>query len=472
MARVRLRVAVGIGLAIVAVVAAIVAIANTGDSSPSIAKREPFTFTMQMLHTPPDERGAERVLTRDSLAADPTLDEFLLISSLPVRPRSRVLEVPAPPLRVHRLHVSATRLSLTRRTAPQLPSDLPPRVSPQHAVPGALPKGFRFQYADGYQGWPTPPLHGAHVLHGGFDDPRAGGYHFGIDIAVDDSHPALKAPPGASHRVYAVEGGIMHWARNTQAKPCNSRRFDIGHFAYWHVEPTVPLGARVRPGQMVGWTCLNEWHVHLSEWARVNGKKRWINPLHPGGKLVPVVDDSAPQIRAVYAYGPPSRTWHPDESVDLPNPDGASQLGLLNLHGAVDLRAWINDAQGFLGVFERQPDLAATTAPYSVWVQIRQQATHAIVWQRTVFQNDLLLSGVLPIFALYASGSHPSLSDYDCLHSRIPCDGRLFYHLLVVGARNLWDTRSVANGEYTLTIRAADVAGNVATRVATLRVRN
>ena len=94
-------------------------------------------------------------------------------------------------------------------------------------------------------------------------------------------------------------------------------------------------------------------------------------------------------------------------------------------------------------------------------MQIRQHATHAIVWQRTVFQNDLLLSGVMPIFALYASGSHPSLSDYDCLHSRIPCDGRLFYHLIVVGGRDLWDTRSVANGAYTLTIRAYDIAGNV-----------
>ena len=194
--------------------------------------------------------------------------------------------------------------------------------------------------------------------------------------------------------------------------------------------------------------------------------------LHKGGKLDPVVDSTAPQIRAVYAYGPPSRTWHPSESVDLPNPDGATELGLRNLHGAVDLRAWINDAQGFLGVFQKQPTLAATTAPYRVWVQIRQNATHAIVWQRTVFQNDLLLSGVLPIFALYASGSHPSLSDYDCLHSRIPCDGRLYYHLTVVGGRDLWDTRSVANGDYTLMIRAYDIAGNVSQRVAPLRVRN
>jgi hypothetical protein len=465
---VRLLIAAG-ALALV-VIAVALAIASSGGAGPSALavetpSRVPFAFEV-----PKEDRAAERVLAPGARLGE--LRRLLLIASLPVVPRDVVLGVPPPPLRVHHLHVSPTRIALTRRTVPRVPSDFPAHGTPQKTVPGALPKGFVFQYYDSYHGWPTPPLHGPHVLHGGFDDPRAGGYHFGIDIAVDDSHPALLAPKGASHRVYAVEGGIMHWARNTLNHPCNARRFDIGHFSYWHVEATVPLGARVRPGQMVGWTCLNEWHVHLSEWARVNGKKRWINPLHPGGKLDPVVDVTPPQIRAVYAYGPPSRSWHPHDGADLPNPDGATELGLGNLHGAVDLRAWINDTQGFLGVFKRQPDLAATIAPYRVWVQIRQNSTHAIVWQRTVFQNDLLLSGVLPLFAVYASGSHPALSDYDCLHSRIPCDGRLFYHLIVVGARDLWDTRSVADGTYTLTIRAYDISGNMSQRVAQLRVRN
>ena len=42
----------------------------------------------------------------------------------------------------------------------------------------------------------------------------------------------------------------------------------------------------------------------------------------------------------------------------------------------------------------------------------------------------------------------------------------------MVGGRDLWDTRSVANGAYTLTIKAYDIAGNVSQRVAALRVRN
>jgi hypothetical protein len=463
----RLRLQIAAGAVAVVVVAVIVAIAATrGGGSPHVetASSAPFSITV-----PADERAAEALLVPVRLGSLRTL---LLIASLPVVPRLRTLEVPVPPPRLHRMHVAPTRLALTSRVAPVVASDLPFRASPQPTVPGALPDGFRFSYADSYRGWPTNPLHGPHAVHGAFDDPRLGGYHFGVDIAVDDAHPALEAPRGLSHRVYAVEGGVMHWARNTQSKPCNSRRFDIGHFAYWHLEPTVALGARVYPGEMVGWTCLNEWHVHLSEWARVDGKKRWVNPLHPGGKLEPYVDSSAPQIRSVYAYGPPAAWWKPKDALDLSNPDGAPTLALSDLHGAVDLRAWIDDPQGFLGVFEKQSDLASTTSPYKVWIQIRQNRTHAIVWQRTVFQNDLLLSGVLPFFALYGSGARPTLSDYDCLHSRIPCDGRLFYHLVVVGGRYLWDTRSVQDGAYTLTIKAYDIAGNVATRASALGVHN
>jgi hypothetical protein len=422
---------------------------------------------------PRDERAAERVLTRRRIPDLPSLGDFLTIASLPYVQRLGQLHAPPPPLRTHRMHVAATRLSLTAREAPLVPSDRPRAQDwPVPTVAGALPPGFRFTYADDYHGWPVEPLHGWHVLHGGFDDPREGGYHFGVDIAVDDSHPAKDAPKGLSHRVYAVEGGVMHWAKNTTKHPCNSRRFDIGHFSYWHVTSAVPYGTHVKAGQWVGWTCLNEWHVHLSEWARVDGKKRWVNPLHPGGKLVPYVDNAAPQIRAVYAYGPPAKSWKPDDALDLTSADGATELGLGDLHGAVDLRAWINDSQGFLGVFRTEPNLASTTAPYKVWVQIRQVSTNAIVWQRTTFQNDLLMSGVLPFFALYASGSRSSLSDYDCLHSHIPCDGRLFYHLIVVGGRYLWDTRSVENGAYQLTIKAYDIKGNVTTRVAAMRVKN
>src|SRR5262245_28997409 len=71
-------------------------------------------------------------------------------------------------------------------------------------VPGALPSGFRYAYADDFHGWPVAPIHREHPIRGAFLTPRAGGYHFGIDIAVDDRAPDPGAPPLRSHRVYAL----------------------------------------------------------------------------------------------------------------------------------------------------------------------------------------------------------------------------------------------------------------------------
>ena len=281
-------------------------------------------------------------------------------SQLLVGERLHRLDVPPPlPPREHRLHLIAPTLALLPFEPASIPSDAAPRLygaspatgrrmgAPHLLTPGALPDGFRFHYADDYTGWPVAPLHGPHLLHGAFNDPREGGYHFGIDIAVDDSKPAELAPPGMSHRIFAVESGVVHYPRSDEMSlNCNDRRFQIGQFSYWHASPEWAEGTYVRAGDMIGWTCLNEWHVHLSEWALVNGQRTWVNPLHAGGKLRPYADTATPVIRAVYAYGPPAAWWSPPDSRELVAGDGALTLALDNLRGAVDLRAWIDDSQG------------------------------------------------------------------------------------------------------------------------------
>jgi hypothetical protein len=147
----------------------------------------------------------------------------------------------------------------------------------QARIPGALPPGYRNNYSDSYRGWPVAPLHRQHPIRGSFLDPRGqdenglAGYHFGIDVNVDDRHPERGAPPGLSHRVYAVGGGLAAGVRGSP-HTCPNRRIDVGHFAYWHVSPVVAAGTRIKPGQLIGWTCLGEWHVHLSEWRPVGGR--------------------------------------------------------------------------------------------------------------------------------------------------------------------------------------------------------
>ena len=396
----------------------------------------------------------------------------------------RVLVPPPLPARVHRLQLIPPTLTLTPYEAPAIPSDAAPVLdrpdpeggrrmgAPHLLTPGALPDGFRYHYADDSTGWPVAPLHAAHALHGAFNDPREGGYHFGVDIAVDDSKPAQLAPPGMSHRIFAVESGEVHYSRpGEQALNCNDRRFEIGHFAYWHASPSLPEGTHVRAGQMIGWTCLGEWHVHLSEWALVNGQRTWVNPLHAGGKLRPYADDAAPVIRAVYAYGPPELWWWPQTSGELAGTDGALTQLFGDLHGAIDLRAWVDDSQGDVGLYRDRAELAADISPYRIWVQVRRVSDGAIVWQRNAWQSDLLLAGRERLYAHFAARSRPPLSNDVCT---LPggCNGRFFYHLLGSDDRYLWNTRLVRNGDYVLTVRAFDISGNADERQVTMTVNN
>jgi hypothetical protein len=407
-------------------------------------------------------------------------------SLLLVGERLHRLDVPPPlPPREHRPHLIPPTLALLPFEPASIPSDAAPRLygaspatgrrmgAPHLLTPGALPDGFRFHYADDYTGWPVAPLHGPHLLHGAFNDPREGGYHFGVDIAVDDSKPAALAPPGMSHRIFAVESGVVHYPRSDEMSlNCNDRRFQIGQFSYWHASPEWAEGTYVGAGDMIGWTCLNEWHVHLSEWALVNGQRTWVNPLHAGGKLRPYVDTAAPVIRAVYAYGPPAAWWSPPDSRELVARDGALTLALDNLRGAVDLRAWIDDSQGEAAGDGEGRRLAADISPYRIWVQIRRPSDGAIVWQRNAWQSDLLLAGRQRLYAHFAAHSRPPLPDDLCTDTLGSCSGRLFYHLLVSDDRYLWDTRSVRNGDYVLTVRAYDISGNVGERSVPLSVRN
>ena len=149
-----------------------------------------------------------------------------------------------------------------------------PTTPVYNGVPGALPPHFAYVYDSTYRGWPIAPTHVQHPVRGAFLDPRGlddtglSGYHFGIDVSVDDRHPEAGAPAGLSHRVYAVESGRVSEPQADRTRSCATRRLQVGHFAYWHVSPVVAARAYVTAGEQIGWSCLGVWHVHLSEWQR------------------------------------------------------------------------------------------------------------------------------------------------------------------------------------------------------------
>ena len=341
--------------------------------------------------------------------------------------------------------------------------------------PGALPPGFVYRYNDPGHSWPVRPVHKQHPIRGSFLDPRGpdndglGGYHFGVDINVDDRHPDAGAPAGLSHRVYALESGVVSEPVNDPKRSCGNRRLDIGHFAYWHTSPTVHVLQRVRVGQQIGWTCSGEWHVHVSEWQIFRGVRVWVNPLHHGGKLVPFVDSLAPLVSDLSFHTRPTAPWAP--TVDLAQPDTSLRLPATRLRGAVEVRARIEDPQSFLGFLRRKPSWAAFHHPYLVSIEIRT-ATGRIVLRRISFRSDQLPQ--TPYLVHYAPGTSQNASIAECVGppSATDCGGRFWFRPLSRFRQEFWDTRSGPNGKYTVIVRAADLAGNVGERRQTVIVSN
>jgi hypothetical protein len=348
-------------------------------------------------------------------------------------------------------------------------------VREQAQIPGALPPGFRNSFTDAFRGWPVAPVHGQHPIRGSFIDPRGqdenglAGYHFGIDVNVDDRHPEPGAGPGLSHRVYAVDGGtalVVYGAPHS----CPNRRLEVGHFAYWHVSPVVATGTRIKPGQLIGWTCLGQWHVHLSEWRNVGGRRIWLNPLRPGGKIAPYLDTEPPIVSAMRFYAPPTHPWRP--SIDLKGGDTAAPLSPTRLHGQVELRAEIEDGQSFWGFMAQHPNWETPHHPYRVAVEIRSHATGAVVMQRITFQSDEYPS--TPYLVHYAPGTVQNGSMDECIHNppTQPCAGTYWFRPFSRWQLEYWDTSKVRNGAYDVTVVAWDLKGNTGTLTVPVVVGN
>ena len=335
-------------------------------------------------------------------------------------------------------------------------------------VPGRFPAHQRFWYADAWTGWPVTPLHSQHPIRGSFLDPRfpSAHLHWGLDINVNDRQPEAGAPPGRSHRVYALEGGRVSVARDN-GYICPRRKLALGHFSYWHVDPVVRPGEFVRPGQLIGWTCLGIWHLHLGEQAVVAGARVWVNPLHDGGKLRPYFDAEPPVIHDVRFYTPA-----------MP-PERGRQLEPEALRGRVDVRAWINDPQSFRGwMVDSLAPIYVPHHPYSVSVRLVRVADGR-TWSWTVFRGDVWLGArvesagtPVPFWHHYAPGVRQNAKPPGCIRRPDRCQSLYWLRLFAGRARVYWNTRAFANGRYRISIRTRDIAGNGARRSIAVAVAN
>ena len=336
-----------------------------------------------------------------------------------------------------------------------------------------MPPGYRYAYHDGWRGWPVSPVNQQHPIRGSLLDPRGpdndglSGYHFGVDVSVDDQHPEAGASKGLSHRVFALESGSAQ--PRPGSRPCGDRRIEIGHFTYWHVSPTVARGQQIRAGQQIGWTCIGEWHVHVSEWTRLGSKRVWVNPLHDGGKIAPYVDTTPPVVREL-RFSAPAKPWDPE--VSLSQPDTTARLDPRHLHGRVELRARVADRSSFGGFLTRDPRWPTELHPTSLAVAITSEASGQIVLHRVAFLADQLPT--TPYLVHYAPGSTQNASMSECLGppSLADCDGIFWLRPFSLFRQEYWDTRASPNGAYRVIVRVTDAIGNRAYGSATVKVAN
>jgi hypothetical protein len=329
---------------------------------------------------------------------------------------------------------------------------------------------FPQRYNDSFRGWPVRPHDRQHPVRGSFLDPRpdpqiGAVYHTGIDVAVRDDRPERGAPANRTHRVFAIEGGVVEHA--TPPGVCGNVR--VGHFGYGHVDARVSAGERVRAGQLIGWTCRGWWHLHLTEWFFApDGRRLLLNPLRPAGKVKPYSDTAPPVIHDVRFYTPAEPPWRRRADSVVWLPGAGRRLNRTRLSGIVDIRARVSDPQSFIGWFRELPALAAPHHPYRLGLLLVERASGRVVLRRTVF-----LSLTEPPFRAaqhYAPGTDQNLSAKACLAGRVGrCDGVYWFRLF---QRPYWDTSRLRNGRYVLVVRAWDAAGNRTRKDVQLTIAN
>jgi hypothetical protein len=336
-------------------------------------------------------------------------------------------------------------------------------------LPGRL--DVQQTYNDAWRGWPVQPLHRPHPIRGSFLDPRPDPelgaiYHDGVDIAVRDDRPERGAPRGRTHRVYAIEGG-----RVLSATPRGVRGLvDLGHFRYEHVDSLVERGDLVSPGQLIGWTCFDSWHVHLGEFVFTgDGGRIVVNPLRPGGKVHPYVDTAAPDIREIRFYTPATPRWDRRPANVARLPQAGRRLDKRRLSGRIDVRVHVDDPQSFIGWFAEVPWLAAPHHPYRVAATVTQSATGRVVRAGEVFRSERMLD--VRAGQHFAPGTEQNLPANACmrLHRTVRCDGIYWFRLFPAP---YWDTTRLPNGRYRLRIQAWDAVGNASSATTEVTIRN
>jgi hypothetical protein len=298
-----------------------------------------------------------------------------------------------------RLNVWQFDLSSLQRTT--TPADaLPPYwADGSPCAVGCAPPGL-------VPGWPLKPFHEQHVVRAGINEVRPANLHVAVDIQAND----LQA-------VYPIYSGRAYPAPTGSYGDYNIR---VGPYIYWHVRP------RVHPGQWVTAyrTVLGQVESGFGHIAFSQGSTaRTLNPLRPGGGLIPYTDTEPPVI-------------------DVPR---------IYADGRVIVRAF--DPQSFI---HKLSYLTPVLAPSSLAWRLYNSKGHAVTgleWAMRGSQN--YPPGDAPI--IYAPGA--SNPGFGCFFRKLICIPNWIYNL-AGGLTASLPLGRMSRGRYRLTVYAWDWKGN------------
>ena len=306
------------------------------------------------------------------------------------------------------------------------------------------PSAARAVSGQGY-GYPVKPFDREHLIRANFGDPRmhfhgpptmntlmhAGGsfsFHQGVDIS---------APGGTS--VYPVVDGTVTFVSSEWIRVTTGGRA----FEYWHIRPLVKKGQHVIARQtLLGRVTRIENHVHLTEYE--GGSV--VNPLVPG-RLTPYHDSTPPIVRAI----------------TLRQSDGGADVLPIFVRGRVEIVVDAEDAPTAAG-FRKW--YGPVTPALITW-RIRSLHTGRDVVRERVARD--VRNGVPPNSAFwqaYARGTYQNQMVWGN-HYSYQERGTYLFKLA-----QQFDTRTLRDGVYDLTVKATDVRGNTASQTLRFTVHN
>jgi hypothetical protein len=350
-------------------------------------------------------RGSHFVVDRNpsaSLSSAYTFDEPIVaadahIPKLRINTRASYTAFANP--RGIRLNVWQFDLSPLQR--PTTPADaLPPYwADGSPCAVGCAPPGL-------VPGWPLKPFHEEHVVRAGINEVRPANLHVAVDIQANNFQA-----------VYPIYSGRAYPAATGSYGDYNIR---VGPYIYWHVVPRVRAGQWVTAYKTVLGQVENGFgHIAFSQGSTA----RTLNPLRPGGGLVPYTDTEPPVI-------------------DVPR---------IYANGRVIVRAF--DPQSFIHKLSYlTPVLAPSSLAWRLY-NSKGRALTGLEWAMRGSQN--YPPGDAPI--IYAPGA--SNPGFECFYRKLICIPNWIYNL-AGGLTGPLPFGRMSRGRYKLTVYAWDWKGN------------